>query len=359
MHQRSSYTPPDAGLTWLPELGYWTVEEPELCRAVLADDQFSSSTLTTSLGSFGRGKVEQDCPYLVDILSRWFVEMDPPEHTDERRMLQGHFSRGMLAKWESRIVEIVNEVLDGLPDEIDAVTEIAQPVSAQVIGLVMGLEDVDSDVLHGWSNDISRFLGAVYRTDYAVKAQWSVENMSRLIESQISSGQDNRLADIYQDCDIRQSVAAHTMVLFGGLETSARLIGQVIHASLSLPVNSPRHVDAIVEDSLRGFPPLKYVSRIAQSDVELQRQTIRAGDLVMVSLTGGRDVASPVLAFGMGRHFCLGMPLTMLETRILLSEFLRRFPAATIEDARARKDANQAYHGFESLPIRLGARSCA
>ncbi|MEU2608444.1 hypothetical protein [Streptomyces albus] len=334
---------------WIAEAEYWLVDDPELSKAVLADDRFSSSTLGPSFSRFVSPQVRRECAHLLDVLGRWFVDHDPPEHTQERRRCQSHFSRGTLARLTPRIEHIVADVLDRIdarPDTVaDAVTDIAQPVSARVISLALGLEAADAETLHRWSQDIGRFVGAVYRPDFARAAQGSLQEMAAMLQAHLAGGGTSA----YEGSDPSESLAAHTMMLFGGLETSARLIGQVVWAVATGECGPKTPADDVIEAMLRRFPPVKYVARALSCDVSLAGHAMREGDLVMVSLAGSAD---ELLAFGWGRHFCLGMPLTMLETRILLDEFRRRYPRAALVPGGARESDNPLYHGFGELLFR-------
>ena len=67
-----------------------------------------------------------------------------------------------------------------------------------------------------------------------------------------------------------------------------------------------------------------------------------------------RDTARH-LAFGYGRHFCLGAPLARLEAEVAFAGLLDRFPAMTL--AGAVSDLRWRPSTFlrcpEALPVRL------
>jgi cytochrome P450 len=58
-------------------------------------------------------------------------------------------------------------------------------------------------------------------------------------------------------------------------------------------------------------------------------------------------------AFGSGRHFCLGAPLSRLEGRILLPRFLSRFPNYRLVNPPARNE-DLTFPFIERLFIELG-----
>ncbi len=139
-------------------------------------------------------------------------------------------------------------------------------------------------------------------------------------------------------------------LLAGGHETTANLIGSFLVELLSdrerwaTLVARPELVPTAVEELLR-FVPLSAVAdfaRIAQEDLKIGGQTIRAGDAVLVQLdSANRDesvFASPDdldfarevnhhVAFGFGVHHCVGAPLARLELNVLLTTLIRRLPS--------------------------------
>ncbi|GAB3147769.1 cytochrome P450 [Micromonospora sonneratiae] len=331
------------------------MEQPALSRAVLTDDRFSSQTLGTAFRRFSNTAIHTECAHLLDILSRWYVQHDPPEHTERRRLSQGNLTRTALTALTPAIEAVVAEVLDALPEQgkADGVRDVAQPVSARVIALALGVPAIDPRLLHRWSTDIGRFLGAVYRLDYARAAQRAVEEMASFLEDALKTGATRGPGPVYRGTDARENLAAHTMMLFGGLETSGRLLTLGLWELLRAPDPGMVDVDGLLDAVLRDYPPLRYVSRVATRECVFDDQRIRAGDLLMVSLTGGAAAGAPVLAFGQGRHYCPGMQLTMIEANLVLSRFRERFPGAALSTPDVRPTAGAAYHGFDSLPLTL------
>jgi len=62
---------------------------------------------------------------------------------------------------------------------------------------------------------------------------------------------------------------------------------------------------------------------------------------------------NPHLGFGLGRHFCLGRQLALMETRIALGNLFERFP-----DLRLAADPSEleiapmpGWHRLVSLPV--------
>jgi cytochrome P450 len=66
-----------------------------------------------------------------------------------------------------------------------------------------------------------------------------------------------------------------------------------------------------------------------------------------------RDIDRHV-AFGFGRHLCLGASLARLETRVAFEELLTRFPDFSIDEAGVERHININVRGLSKLPLIVG-----
>jgi cytochrome P450 len=137
------------------------------------------------------------------------------------------------------------------------------------------------------------------------------------------------------------------LLIDAGVLTSRDFIGSAVYLLLRNfeVVNdvsrNPALVGTLVDEILRLEPPAFMLQRRALADVILEDVSIRAGELVRVSLAAAnRDpskfpdahrlrldrVGPRHLSFGAGPHFCLGTHLGRLEAESIVSALLPILP---------------------------------
>jgi cytochrome P450 family 142 subfamily A polypeptide 1 len=134
------------------------------------------------------------------------------------------------------------------------------------------------------------------------------------------------------------------LLLDGGAETTRTVIARTIIELADRPDQYQLLRDGIdmtvaTEEFIRFVTPILNMCRVATRDYELQGQTIRRGQqVVLMYPAANRDPAhfadpeafdvtrapNQHLAFGFGTHFCLGAALARLEIRMFFEEFVRR-----------------------------------
>ncbi|MCF3178970.1 cytochrome P450 [Streptomyces polychromogenes] len=355
-----------------PELGSWVVADRDAAQAALGHPSLSSRTLEA--GNYLPDDTREECAELLEILGRWFVLLDGDEHTAARRGVQRLFSPGRIRRLRDEIRSIVVQALDEFPQDGtgDAASGLAEVISARSMARMLGLRPTDAGRLHEWAGALSDFLATSYRRDHAVRAQRALREMGEYIKE---SADDADSIWSLTSGDDQDRLATCSLMLFGGLETTAALMSlslwYVLENGLAEPVRDPAgsdEVEAVIERVLQLYPPLGHVARTAVADMELDGCPIAAGDLVLVSLTGHdpfRADPAPArpaahargarradhLAFGHAMHYCMGATLARMEAAMLLTLFCERFPAARVREITWGR--NRTYRGLEHLHIEL------
>ena len=167
-----------------------------------------------------------------------------------------------------------------------------------------------------------------------------------------------------------------TLVVAGN-ETTRNLIAHSLQALLERPevkADLVANIDddalwtSATEEFLRWGSSIHNFRRTATRDTEIGGQAIAVGDKVVIFYTSANrdpahftdpDVFDPRrapnehLTFGGGgSHFCLGANLARAQIKIMMREFLRRFP--NVESAGDhRRMRSDFVNGIKYLPVRL------
>lgn len=310
---------------------------------------------------------------------------DPPLHTRLRKIVTPEFTMRRLARLEPMIEEIVDRQLDALAASgptTDLAKHLAFPVPFQTICALLGLDYEDRDAFaklgsarFDATNGAAAAFGAV-----SDQREFLFEAVARQREvpgpgliGQILRDEGDAISDV-------DLAGLADGVFTGGFETTAGMIalGTLVllrnpeHAAL-MRDGSPEDVDRVVEELLRYLAVVQVAfPRFAKQDMELFGTSLKAGDVVIASLTGANrdelaagphpDSFDPVripksghLAFGHGIHRCVGAELARMELRILFPRLLRRFPDLALAVPQSELSFRQLsfVYGVDELPVTL------
>ena len=324
-----------------------------------------------------------------EVLADWLVFRDPPDHTRLRGLLQASFTPRQLGRSRERIQAVVDHLLDGLAGrgEMDFIRDLAFPLPATVIALLLGVPIEDVEAVKAWSDRLAAYLGgAVDERDNFAEARAGVAAMvdyfRSLLRAREAAAADDLItlmlrAEHEGERLTRDEVVANcVLLLFAGHETTTNLLGNGLFHLLRHPdqLRALRADAALmpnaVEELLRYDGPVPATIKIATRDVEWHGRTIRRGDMV-VPLTSAAnrdprqfpdpdrlDVARHIerhVAFAFGIHFCLGAWLARLEAQLAFEALLVRLPNLRLATDTPRFRPMIFLRGLESLPVRWDA----
>ncbi|TGN64364.1 cytochrome P450 [Nocardioides eburneiflavus] len=364
-------------LTSLLGTRVWLVTGYDVARDVLADSDAFANDVRALIGRQDRAPAER-----IGGLGM----TDSPDHERLRRVLTPVFTRRRLADLQDDVDRVVDAALADLADHgpvVDLVARFGFAVPFGVICDLLGMPEVDREEFRrrGAARFDLRDGGARIFAAAAGTRQFLIDLVAAERDSpHLPDGLLARMvAEHGAGFDDVELGGLADGVFLGGYETSASMLSlgtlvllQHPGAWVTLQHGEPAEVDRVVEELLRFVCPVQVAfPRIARRAVLVGDQPVRAGDIVVVSLTGaGRDPARHVdpgrfdptaataatLAFGHGLHRCVGAELARMELRTALVGLARRFPDLALAcDPRDLRFTELAIvHGLEELPVRLG-----
>lgn len=320
----------------------WALRHPEV---------FSSSAEALDMG--------QDQPLIP-------LQVDPPEHTQYRRLLNPEFVPREIAKLEPDVRTLVNGLLDGFADkgECDFHEDFATPLPSTVFLALMGMPQDDLETFLRWRDQTIRpdvepgdFEGAARireQTSHEITAYFEgfIDEKQRNPDDRLLTRIINASID-GRRLDRAELLGICHLLLLGGLDTVTATLDCMIGWLAEHPIERQKIVDdpglvpSAVEELLRHQTPVMIVPRIIKQDVTMGGVDLKVGDGVTVVLGAANsdddefDDAESVdltrdpnrhVAFGAGNHLCLGAHLARLELRVALEEFHRRIPDYRLAD---------------------------
>ena len=103
----------------------------------------------------------------VEMQRLMMLNMDPPQHTRQRRFVNRGFTPRMIGRLEEHVTQICHALIDGVArrGEADFVTDIAAPLPLQVICELVGAPLQDRDRIFELSNALAGFDDPEYRPE--------------------------------------------------------------------------------------------------------------------------------------------------------------------------------------------------
>ena len=323
-----------------------------------------------------------------------FIAMDPPKHDVQRRSVQGVVAPQNLKEMEGLIRQRTGEVLDSLPlgEPFNWVPAVSKELTGRMLATLLDFPYEERHKLIDWSDRLAGNAAATggefddeeNMFEAAADMAWAFSQLWRDKEARRAAGEAPGfdLISMLQSNDDTKSMINRPMefignlglLIVGGNDTTRNSMSGGVLAMNQFPEEfdklkaNPDLIPNMVSEIIRWQTPLAHMRRVATQDVELNGQTIRQGDrVVMWFASGNRDErkfddpdafiidrkdARNHLSFGYGIHRCMGNRLAELQLRILWEELLKRFDKIEVVGEPERVQSNFV-RGYSELMVKL------
>lgn len=335
---------------------FWVVNDFAMIKAVSTDTQNFTTTKGFRIQSDRRRSMD---PKIAQVLSRFMLAMDEPEHSLYRGLVSSGFMPASLRLIEDKIRQSVAALMAGLSAgrAVEFVTEVGAIVPIKTVCAIMGVPEADEQRVFDFTN-------AVFGTDDPAFAP-SLEVANRnyldifdygrwLFEQRRQDPRDD-LATLLVNARIDGQPLGETemlsyfsnMIAAGNETTRSSLAGAVWGLAMHREqrdrlLAEPQRLSGAVDELLRWYTPVYHMARTATRDVQLGDALVRAGERVAMLYGAGnhdpavfddphvldltRSNAGRSVTFGYGIHHCLGWRLGTMQLRLILDAFLKKFP---------------------------------
>lgn len=328
---------------------------------------------------------------------RTMMELDPPEHTRLRRLVQPGFTPRVVATYEEAFRRLAGHVLDTvLPrGEFDFVTEIARELPIRLMCRLLGVPESDAGQLVAWGDqmisnadpeytpviidkvDTEEYRLLPFRSPAALEVFRYAEQVA--MERRGNPTDDVITALLHAEPDGEPLTDLEfknffTLMMVAGNETTRHTISHGLIFLHNHPdqleewhANPKALSEVATEEILRASSVTMHFRRTATTETSIRGVPISAGDRVVMWYTSANydddAFAAPFafdlkrkpnnhVTFGTGRHVCLGAALARLEVRVVFEELLSRITGFEITGPPDRLRSN-FISGIKHLPVRF------
>ncbi len=372
---------------WNESDKHWYMTRYDDVMAMLKDSRLSSNRIRAIASDLPKETQEKVTP-LIDAISSFMLQSDPPSHTRMRGLVNKAFTPRMIEGLLARIQYLVDGMLDDVQSNggMDVLADLAVPMPGIVISDMLGVPPEDQPQFKKWSAEITgRYVaggGDVSMSDLYELSQKSFFELSdyfrEVIETLRGQPKDNLLSAMIEaeeegdKLTIDELIANCVLLMFAGNETTTNLVGNGMLALLQSPdqlqmlQGNPEMIGPAVEELLRYDSPVQKTARMATVEIEIGGKVIKAGDLVMLCYgSANRDpeqfenpnrlditrTDNRHLAFAQGIHYCLGAALARMEGQIAIQTLLKRMPDIKLASGAIERYPTTHIWGLKALPV--------
>lgn len=361
--------------------GFWVITRYEDVAEVGRRSNLFSSEPTVMIAD-----PDENSAAMFSDEHKMMLMMDPPQHTQFRRIISRAFTRGPAAELRPRIAELSAHIIDKVIDrgECEFVSEVAGELPSYVIAELTGIPIEDgrelyklTEIIHtapealpegAQTESIMKMFGyaqEVYRTKLAKPAD---DLASQIVHAEV----DGRQLD---EIDFQ---LFFMLLIDAGGDTTRNLVAGGLHKLIEQPHcleewQQHRGTDmasSAREELLRTVSPVIYFRRTARIDTELHGQQIKAGDkIVRYFAAANHDprifdnpdeldlnrFPNEQIAFGTGTHVCLGQHIARVEIDCMFHDVLERIHKFKLAEPPQWLESN-FISGIRHMPITFEKR---
>ncbi|HUK45542.1 MAG TPA: cytochrome P450 [Gaiellaceae bacterium] len=334
--------------------GFWLLTRyDDVTQAALDHDSFTSSVVGTTI-------IPPSQPRSYPLLP---IELDPPGHSQYRGLVNALFTKPRIDALRPQLEALASRLLEPIARNGggEVVSEFAIPMSLGALAGLMNLPEEDEERWFDWVERM--FGGALIDKDDQREAVRDVEAyLDALIAERKEEPRDDFIGMLLEaevegrslsELEVR---AFGVLMLLAGYETTSGAMGlSLMHLAEHVEQRAQLFADpgglahSAVNELLRYVSPVQVFCRNAAHDLDLHGKRVPAGDVVLLAYGAAnhdpRAFPDPDrcildrrpnrhLAFGHGRHLCLGANLARLELTIMIERFAELFPDFELDPER-------------------------
>ena len=310
------------------------------------------------------------------------IEVDPPEQTDYRKLVEPFFMRAKQPAFVARVEELTDRLLaDALGrDSIEIVERFALPLQSKALAILLDVPESEADLFISWGIH-------VFHVADGERGVHKGAALERYLNEQFDRAAANPGDDFYglltkasfrgRPLNREEMLGFANLMFAGGRDTVIHSVACAIGYLAEHPEAfeflraDPDRIVHASEEFFRAYMPLTHIGRVCPVDTDVHGMQVKAGDratLCWASANLDEEVfeaadevrldrkPNPHVSFGFGAHLCLGAAHARTVMRVLLGLLCRRVSRIELISKRDRVEHTPAYDrplGYESLVVRM------
>ena len=310
------------------------------------------------------------------------IEVDPPEQTDYRKLVEPFFLRAKQPAFVTRVEELTDRLLTGALncDSIEIVERFALPLQSKALAILLDVPESEADLFISWGIH-------VFHVADGERGVHKGAALERYLNEQFDRAAANPGDDFYGVLTkasfhgrplTREEMLGFANLMFAGgrdtvIHSVACAVGYLAERPEALEFlrADPDRIVHASEEFFRAYMPLTHIGRVCPVDTAVHGMQVKAGEratLCWASANLDEEVfeaadevrldrkPNPHVSFGFGAHLCLGAAHSRTVMRVLLGLLCRRVSRIELISKRDRVEHTPAYDrplGYDSLVVRM------
>ena len=384
-----------------PEPGFWSLTRHEDILKVSSDPKtFSSQAGTGTMITLG--SEDRRHPKLWRSAVDHMLNLDGDLHINLRREHMPFFKPNYVADLRIKVSEKVQSLLDKInPNEpCNFVTAFSQQLPIFTLSEILGIPEADRQKLVTWMEflELAQYIQVEQmkkelegqKTNEPVNTDM-LEMFNNMIDEMFEYGRDIMNAKRKNPSDDLLSAIANAelegqqlspefldgswlLIIFAGNDTTRNTLSGTIKLLTENPdqkqklIDKPELMPNFLQECIRMISPVMHMRRTTTCETEVGGQLMGPGEkLVMWYGAANRDPdiflnpdkfdiersnADKHLAFGIGRHTCIGKPVALMQLEESYKQILARFPNIRMS-GDWKVAPNNFVHAIQEMPVKF------
>ena len=386
-----------------PEPGYWALTRYEDIKHVSMNPKIFSSQYATG-NMLTQGAEENRHPKLFKSTIDHMLNLDGQMHLNLRKEHMPFFKPGYVDDLRKNVSVKVTELLDIIAPmgQCNLVQQVSQQLPIFTLSEVLGIPEQDRQKLVSWMEFLEL---AQYFTYEIIKEQNEgktestpdpaiIDMFNSMVDEMFDYGRfilkdkrenpsddlltaianaeidGEKLSDEFLD-------GSWLLIIFAGNDTTRNTMSggiKLLHENQTqkdLLMQNQDLIPNFINETVRCVSPVIHMRRTTLEETEINGQRIGAHEKVALWYGAAnrdpaifenpdesnilRTNADKHLAFGIGRHTCLGKPVALMQLQEFYSQFLSRFQDFEM-NGEWKVAPNNFVHAIQEMPIKFSPK---